>query len=92
VVERNGKFSFVAIPFSPRDVWGTKPRFSISGTINEKAVCGTLGALGQNYFLRLGATRLRDNGIKPGDQVKVILSAGLRAQNGKKHASCGFRR
>ncbi|PKO08328.1 MAG: hypothetical protein CVU40_16230 [Chloroflexi bacterium HGW-Chloroflexi-2] len=74
VVESEGKFTFVAIPFSPREVWGAKPRFSVCGTINEKAVRGTLGALGQDYFLRLGATWLRDNGINPGDQVNVMLA------------------
>jgi hypothetical protein len=73
VVESEGKFTFVAIPFSPREIWGAKPRFSVCGTINEKAVRGTLGALGQDYFLRLGAAWLRDNGINPGDQVKVVL-------------------
>lgn len=73
VVEREGKFTFIAIPFSPRDVWGAKPRFAVKGTINQKAVRGTLGALGQDYFLRLGATWLKDNVINPGDQVKVML-------------------
>ena len=74
VVESEGKFTFVTIPFSPREIWGAKPRFSVNGTINEKAVRGTLGALGQDYFLRVGATWLRDNGINPGDQVSVSLS------------------
>ncbi len=74
VVEREGKFTFIGIPFSPRDVWGAKPRFSVNGTINEKAVRGTLGALGQDYFLRLGATWLKDNGVSPGDSVKVVLT------------------
>jgi hypothetical protein len=74
VVESEGKFTFVAIPFAPREIWGAKPRFIVSGTINEKAVRGTLGALGQDYFLRLGATWLRDNGINPGDPVKVMLA------------------
>ncbi len=73
VVEREGKFTFVAIPFSPREIWGAKSRYSVSGTINEKAVRGTLGALGQDYFLRLGAAWLRDNGINPGDLVNVML-------------------
>lgn len=74
VVETEGKFTFIGIPFSPRDVWGAKPRFAVNGTINEKAVRGTLGALDQDYFLRLGATWLKDNGINPGDQVKVMLA------------------
>jgi len=74
VVEREGKFTYISMPFSPREIWGAKPRFSVNGTINEIAVRGTLGALGQDYFLRLGAAWLRDSGINPGDLVKVILS------------------
>lgn len=73
-VQSEGKFTFVAIPFSPREIWGAKPRFSVCGNINEKAVRGTLGALGQDYFLRLSATWLRDSGIAPGDTVTVVLS------------------
>jgi len=73
-VEREGKFKFVAIPFSPRKIWGAKPYFSVSGTINEKAVRGTLGALGQDYFLRLSAAWLQGSGINPGNQVSVTLS------------------
>jgi hypothetical protein len=46
VVQREGKFTFVAIPFSPREVWGAKPRYYVTGTINDFAVRGTLGALG----------------------------------------------
>ena len=30
VVEKEGKFTFVAIPFSPREVWGAKPRATMS--------------------------------------------------------------
>jgi hypothetical protein len=55
VVQREGSFTFVAIPFLPREVWGARPRYSVSGTINDTAVKGTLGVLGQDYFLRLGA-------------------------------------
>ncbi len=73
-VQSEGKFKFVAIPFSPRETWGARPRFQVTGTINGTAVHGTLGALGQDYFLRLSATWLRDSGIEPGDPVNVILS------------------
>ncbi|MBE0685974.1 MAG: DUF1905 domain-containing protein [Anaerolineaceae bacterium] len=73
-VQSEGKFKFVAIPFSPREVWGARPRFSVSGTINKIPVRGTLGALGQDYFLRLSVAWLRDSGIAPGDTVTVILS------------------
>ena len=73
-VQREGKFTFVAIPFSPREVWGAKPRYYVTGTINDFAVRGTLGALGQDYFLRLGAAWMRDSGIEPGAIVMVKLS------------------
>jgi hypothetical protein len=74
VVQREGKFTFVAIPFSPREVWGAKPRYYVTGTINDFAVRGTLGALGQEYFLRLAALWIRESGIDIGKSVTVTLS------------------
>jgi len=73
-VQKEGAFTFVAIPFSPREVWGARPRYPVSGTINDNAVSGTLGALGQDYFLRLAAAWMRDSGIEPGAEVTVKLS------------------
>jgi len=73
-VQREGSFTFVAIPFSPREVWGARPRYPVSGTINDFAVRGTLGALGQDYFLRLAAAWIRDSRIEPGAKVTVKLS------------------
>lgn len=75
IIQREGNFTFVAIPFSPRTVWGARPRYRVSGTINQIPVSGTLGALGQNYFLRLSATWLRNSGIEVGATVTVDLSA-----------------
>ncbi len=74
IVQKEGSFTFVAIPFSPRDVWGAKPRFHVTGTINGMPVRGTLGALGQDYFLRLGAKWMQDCGIEPAANVTVQLS------------------
>ena len=73
-VQKEGSFTFVAIPFSPREVWGPRPRYPVSGTINDIAVRGTLGALGQDYFLRLAAAWIRASGIEPGAKVTVKLS------------------
>jgi len=73
-VQREGKFTFVAIPFSPREVWGARPRYYVTGTINDISVRGTLGALGQDYFLRLGAAWVRESGIGPATNVTVRLS------------------
>jgi hypothetical protein len=74
IVQKEGSFTFVAIPFLPREVWGAKPRFHVTGTINGISVRGTLGALGQDYFLRLGAAWLRNSGIELGTNVSVRLS------------------
>ncbi len=74
IVQSEGKFKFVAIPFSPREVWGARPRYAVSGTINAIPVRGTLGALGKNYFLRLSTKWLRDSGIEPGENVSVSLT------------------
>lgn len=73
-VQREGSFTFVPIPFSPREVWGPHPRYKVTGTINGTPVRGTLGALGQDYFLRLSATWLRESGVAPGDTVTVRLA------------------
>lgn len=73
-VQKEGSFTYVAIPFSPREVWGARPRYPVSGTINDIPVRGTLGALGQDYFLRLAAKWLRDSGIEVGSEVTVRVS------------------
>lgn len=74
VIQKEGSFTFVSIPFSPREVWGAKPRYHVAGSINGHAVRGCLGVLGQDYFLRLGAAWLRDNSIQAGGSVQVRLA------------------
>ncbi len=74
IVQREGSFTFVAISFSPREAWGAIPRYHVTGTINGCAARGCLGVLGQDYFLRLGAAWLRNNGIGPGEHVTVALA------------------
>lgn len=73
VIQKEGGFTFVAIPFSPREVWGGKTTYHVTGAINGVPVRGTLGASGQDYFLRLGAAWVRDSGIAVGENVAVQL-------------------
>lgn len=73
-VRKEGSFMFVTIPFFPREIWGARPRYPVSGTINGVAVKGTLGALGKDYFLRLSAAWMRNSGINPEATVTVKLS------------------
>jgi hypothetical protein len=74
IIQEEDGFIFVALPFSPREAWGAKPRYHVTGTINGVAVRGTLGAQGSDYFLRLSKTWLRESGIAPGSSVTVSLS------------------
>jgi len=73
-VQKERKFTFIPIPFSPRETWGARPRYYVTGEIHGYAVRGCLGALGQDYFLRLGAAWQRDSGIGPGAKVSVSLA------------------
>jgi hypothetical protein len=74
VISKAGSRSFIAIPFSPNEVWGVKQRHHITGTINGCAVRGSLGSDGSQYFLPLGAAWRRDNGVEAGAEVEVVLS------------------
>ena len=73
-IQQEGKFTFVAIPFSPREVWGAQPRYYVTGAINGNSVRGCLGVLGQDYFLRLSQAWLRENSLTAETDVKVQLS------------------
>lgn len=68
------KYFLISIPFAPRDVWGPKPRYHVTGSINGCPVCGCLGVQDNDYFLRLGAAWVRDNGYGPGSEVTVCLA------------------
>ncbi len=72
-VKKEGNFTFVSIPFHPVEAWGTRPRYHITGTIDDHAVRGCLGVASGQYFLRLGAAWLRDTGIAAGAIVQVEL-------------------
>ena len=52
IVQKEGTFIFVVIPFVPQNVWGKKPRYTVHGSIDGASVRGTLGVFGQEYFLR----------------------------------------
>lgn len=55
--------------------------------INHMAVRGTLGALGQNYFLRLGAAWLRSSGVEPGATVTVKLAVASPQEGNRNRLS-----
>jgi hypothetical protein len=73
LIQKEGAFTFIAIPGAPASHWGVRPRYHVCGTIEGIAVRGCLGVNGQDYFLRLGAAWLRGTSIVPGVKVSVSL-------------------
>ena len=73
-IVKSGNRTFIAIPFSPDDVWGARQRHHLTGSINGRAVRGPLGSDGTRYSLLLGKAWLRDSGLEAGSDVEVELS------------------
>ena len=73
-ITKAGSRTFIAISFNPNEVWGTKQRHYITGTVNGHPVRGSLGSDGEQYFLPLGAAWRRDCGLEAGANVEVRLS------------------
>ena len=73
-ITKSGTRTFIALPFNPNEVWGTKQRHHVTGSVNGCKVRGSLGSDGTQFFLLLGAAWLRDNGLDAGAKVDVVLS------------------
>ena len=63
----------VPIPFNPDEVWGSKQRHHITGTVNGFGIRGPLEFDGSQYFLVLGAAWRRGCGLEGGAEVEVAL-------------------
>jgi len=64
---------YIPLPFDPADVWGERGRYYVAGTINGRKIRGRLDESGKGHFLPLGPAWRRDNGLRPGDTVEVVL-------------------
>jgi hypothetical protein len=77
VVKVDGnKRVFVPVPFDPDDVWGTKPKHHVAGTVNGTRVRAVIEKIapGERGIV-LGPAWRRDCGIGAGDKVAVVLAA-----------------
>jgi hypothetical protein len=74
IITKVGTRTFIAIPFNPNKLWGTKRRHYVTGTVNGHGVRGSLGSDGKQYFLPLGAAWRRGAGLDAEVTVDVILS------------------
>ena len=64
---------YVVVPFDPGTVWGSRPRYHITGTINGMKVRGALEQFSRGYFLPLGPAYRRAAALKAGDPVSVVI-------------------
>lgn len=74
IVAKAGARALVPLPFNPDEVWGTKPRHYVTGSVNGHTVRGLLFSDGTQFFLPLGAAWRRDSGIEVGSQAEVELT------------------
>jgi hypothetical protein len=73
-ITKSGSKTIVMLPFDPNEIWGAKERHHTHGTINGRAIRGTLGVEGERYFIALGDAWRRDNGLEASTEVTVELS------------------
>lgn len=65
----------IALPFDPDDVWGTKPRHPVAGSLAGQHVRAVAERTGDGaWSITIGAMWLRDCGVAVGDRVKVELA------------------
>lgn len=75
IAGKAGGSLLIPVPFDPDTVWGRKPRHLIVGTVAGRGVRGTVERKGDGFSLRLGPAWVRDNPVRPGDSVDVVLAA-----------------
>jgi Bacteriocin-protection, YdeI or OmpD-Associated/Domain of unknown function (DUF1905) len=65
---------FVPVPFDPDQVFGSKGRHHVAGTVNGMGVRAVIEASEGGYGFVLGAAWRRDCSVSPGDAVEVSLA------------------
>ena len=70
---KHGASAIITLPFAPASVWNERPRYHVTGTINQIAVRGALQIIEHHYALKLGPAWIRDCGISLGSHVTVTL-------------------
>ena len=61
------------MPFDPAEVWGSRSKFYLAGTVNGMGVRGVAEDFGEEVGLFLGPAWRRGCGLDAGDHVDVTL-------------------
>jgi hypothetical protein len=64
----------VPVPFDPDQVWGTKQRHHIAGTVNGARVRAVIEPAGDRFGFTLGRTSPASRGVGVGDEVTVEIA------------------
>lgn len=72
-VRHDGRRVVVPVPFDPDEVWTSKPRHHVGGTVNGHRVRGIVERHNDEWALLLGPAWLRDCGVAVGDEVELLL-------------------
>ncbi len=74
VVATDGKRRvLVPVPFDPDEAWGVRREHHVAGTVKGMGVRAVVEPLGEGHGILLGPAWRRDCGIRPGDEVAVVL-------------------
>ncbi len=64
----------VPVPFNPDEVWGTKPRHHVSGTVNGIRVRTVIEPVADGFGFTLGPKSPSRAGLVVGDEVTVDIA------------------
>jgi hypothetical protein len=73
-IAESGNRAYVVIPFDPDEIWGAKDRHYVTGSLDGFKIRGCLDFEGTQVVLSLGAAWRRDNPVKVGAEVGVVLA------------------
>jgi hypothetical protein len=68
-----GRRAAIHLPFDADEIWGTRERHYVSGTVDGRDIRGVLEHEGDRHTLVLGEAWRRDNPLEPGREVEVVL-------------------
>lgn len=69
-----GKGVVVRVPFDPDEIWGTKRKHHITGTVDGMKMRGVLEPGDAGWEFRLGPMWMRDCGVSIGARVRVEVA------------------
>ncbi len=74
VAHAGGGKLLVPLPFDPDQVWGTKQRHHVAGTVNGVRIRALLETAGDGFGFTLGPTSAAGGGVAVGDEVTVEIA------------------